>query len=172
MMNSLGTFLHTQIVEPSSDCLVWSLHPAVQCPQEPRAMPSLLRSHSLLLHCVAWFFLAALFCDSVDLDDLFEPGVVLHDDVEILGACAENGVAREYALGHEPQRSLGLGKTFAHQRLHRVRVFIDQDSPSLAANRLSILLQAPLFLKDSPEEAADQHFPADLLYLRFRSLLI
>ena len=43
-------------------------------------------SHTLLSQVAEWFFVAVLFCDSANLDDMISGSIVFHDDIEILAA--------------------------------------------------------------------------------------
>jgi hypothetical protein len=137
-------------------------------------MKRLVRSHTLLSEVVGWFFVAALFCDQANLDDLLSRSVVLHDDDKVyatdLGACEGTNSPKCW----EQQRSVGASAVRQSAPLSRtiVRVIIDQDSPSTPAGQIHILVKPLPSLENSPAVSFDNELPTELLYLQFHSLLI
>lgn len=123
---------------------------------------------------MAWFFVAALFCDGANLDDLFSDFVVLHDDDE---AGATASAAYGWTNGRvcwEQHNTTGTPEVRQSPPFLRslVRVIIDQDSPSLTADGFHAIFNPLRFLKDSSSDLFFRQLPTELLHIRFHSLLI
>lgn len=133
-----------------------------------------VKSRSLLFHSAAWFFIATLFCDGSNLDDLFLAGAVLHDDSEIVGAVMGEHDRVTFSGCWELHSTTGLTKVRHSPSLSHplVRVIIDQDSPSLAADGLLAASEALAFLRESPAASFNKRLPVSHLHLLFHSLLI
>jgi len=137
-------------------------------------MNRFLRSRTLVSQAAGWLFVATLFCDEANLDDLLSGSVVLHDDPEVsateLGACE----GTNYPMCCEQQRSVGASAVRPSVPLSPtiVRITMDQDSPSPPANQTHIGFESLPCHEDSPAGSLDNELPTELLYLQFRSLLI
>ncbi len=98
---------------------------------------------SILFLVLAWTLTATLFADGANLDDLCSGAIVLHDDDEatapdafLAQAAAPQHHAQAAPKHHGPSDSKQLPAT-------PVRVIVDQDSPSLAADtRLETIFEA------------------------------
>jgi len=137
-------------------------------------MSRFVNSNSPLFQIVGWFFVATLFSDGANLDDIFLGSVVLHDDYEVIGAdpgaCAESS-GLTWGVVHESAGISGIRQSVAFLR-NPLRVIIDQDSLSLAADRFGNLFQIRCNLDDSPNVPIDCQLSSKPLYIRFCSLLI
>jgi hypothetical protein len=129
---------------------------------------------SVPFRIAAWFFIATLFCDGANLDDLFRGIVVLHDDDELATVDLVLGCGSTLAFFGARFESSGGSRIEQPGPLFRfsVRVAIDQDSPSLAASELRTICEPLLKPQDSPARTFDNQLPTQLLHLRFHSLLI
>jgi len=133
-------------------------------------------SRSLSFRIVAWLFLAALFCDGANLDDLLPGSVVLHDDADVMSCgVAGPGVGALSQAAGSPVRgasTLTLPVQFPSQMRGLVRVIVDQDSPSLTAMSCEGVPSWCAAANASAGVSADLRLPTSLLYLRNRSLII
>jgi hypothetical protein len=123
---------------------------------------------------VGCFFVAALFCDQINLDDLICGCVVLHGEAEVPatvpGLCDGPSVAGCWHRGFSPD-ALGVRQPVAPSRA-TIRVIIDQDSPSLPAISSRIVGNVIPFLEDSSAVSFDDELAKEKLYLQSCSLLI
>jgi hypothetical protein len=137
-------------------------------------MNRFVKTDSLLFHIAGWFFIATLFCDGANLDDLLSGSVVLHDDDEVIAADQSPYAGADIPVCRGDYSYAGASAVRQPVHLLRapVRVIIDQDSPSLAAGRFQIGSATLPLLKDSPEANFECPLPPESLFIRFRSLLI
>ena len=82
------------------------------------------RSWRFLL--TAWVFLASLFADSANLDDLFSSNYVLHDDDQVCSDASPSIPQNQYPDAPQPSKVPEKN----------VQIVIDQDSPGLASDPL------------------------------------
>ncbi|HUI63937.1 MAG TPA: hypothetical protein VL126_03770 [Bacteroidota bacterium] len=137
-------------------------------------MTQFVKSRSLFFYLVAWLFIAALFCDGANLDDLFPGFIVLHDDDDVATAdqAASTGdIVLLSQVAHQSQGTCTAGQTIPFSPA-RYRIILDQDSPSLAAHTFQSVLKDLSLFSESPTLAFDRQLPTELLFLRFHSLLI
>lgn len=137
-------------------------------------MNRFVKSQSVLSYLVAWFFVAALFCDGANLDDLLPGCIVLHDDDEVASgdrAASSDDAAFAFQELHQSQRTC-TARQSAPFCPARYRVILDQDSPSLAALGFQSVFKDLVFLCNSHTVALERQLPTELLFLRFHSLLI
>ena len=90
------------------------------------------RSGSVLFQFLSWLFVASLFCDGANLDDLLGGRCVIHDDVEI--AAASTGIFSGLSVSapglSQVQAGAIVAAPFVPSPAMKVPVVIDQDSPS------------------------------------------
>jgi len=131
-------------------------------------------SHTLFSEVMGWFFVACLFCDAANLDDLLSRSVVLHDDDEVYASDLDGCEGTNSSMCWEQQRSIGTSAVAQPPPVSRttVRIIIDQDSPSLPADQYQFVSRPFPFLEDSPAVSSDDELPTALLYLQFHSFLI
>lgn len=137
-------------------------------------MNRFVKSQSFVFQLAAWFFVATLFCDAANLDDLFTGSIVLHDDEEVIAAnlaCPVGSATQMYGAQGIVKGSSGIRESAPLSPAH-VRLIIDQDSPSLAAGQILIDFMSRCILENSPAASFESQLPIELRYLRFRSLLI
>jgi len=132
------------------------------------------KSGSLLLQVVTWIFALTLFCDAANLDDLFSGTIVLHDDDEVLApdVISGGGAAELLCQDNAPSGAAHEIRQSAEFPRTPVRIVVDQDSPSLAADGLSIHVEFLRVPENARAGSPDRQPVAGLLHLRFRSLLI
>ena len=109
----------------------------------------------------AWFVVATLFADSANLDDLFTSNYVVHDDDEVASA-------DQQPQNIPPDSQQHPDKAPAHP----VRVIVDQDSPSLAADTDAFTLVAGTLFSEQITVAYETVRTGDCLYIKYRTLLI
>ncbi len=106
-------------------------------------MNRFVSAQSILFLVLAWTLTATLFADGANLDDLFSGTIVLHDDDE---ATAPDAFLAQAAAPqhHAPTAPKHHGSSDSKQVPGTpVRVIVDQDSPSLAADtRLETIFEA------------------------------
>jgi hypothetical protein len=137
-------------------------------------MNRFVQSRSLFFSIVVWCFVTALFCDATDLDDLLHGIVVLHDDEEItaIDSCVYYGSdTTRHAERRERTGLTQLEQSGPPSRLS-VRLVIDQDSPSLAADESQTVFESLFAIQDSSTPSSDIQLPTELLHIRSHSLLI
>ncbi len=117
------------------------------------------RSH--LFFFVAWAFAATLFADAANLDDIFSSNYVIHDDDD---ACVPPGPI--------PTHDCGAPQTQGKTPPAPVRLILDQDSPSLAAEYDASSLVGESVLSAEKAVSYEMVFAVDALHIKFRSLLI
>jgi hypothetical protein len=117
------------------------------------------KSHLFLF--VAWAFAATLFADAANLDDIFSSNYVIHDDDDAWGPPPPIPV-------HDCGSPQSQGKTPPAP----VRLILDQDSPSLAAEYDASSLVAQSMLSGEKPVSYEMVFAVGALHIKFRSLLI
>ena len=128
---------------------------------------------SVVFLVLIWAFLAALFADGANLDDLLPGTVVVHSDednatqteAELLTALPSKAPVRSHSLPRLPQ------KKDENQPTPPLRIIYDQDSDSLAADPVSL---AETFVPLPPESpvAYESATRTNSLYLLNCTLLI
>ncbi len=136
-------------------------------------MTVLLDKTSVLFRTAVWLFVAVVFADAANLDDLFSRSVVLHSDEEAIAQSSSYSADGDAAIH---LRTGALPLDFSIHRLSTPRynaaiIILDQDSPSLEAEKTTskeVCLTAP------QSRLAPIHLVSltELLYLKFRVLLI
>lgn len=125
-------------------------------------MNQFAQKRSWLFLLIAWVFLASLFADSANLDDLFASNYVVHDDDEVCSDASSALPQDQYPGVPQPSK--------APER--KVQFVVDQDSPALASDPLgppSTIVS--LFLLD--EQVTRTSFSSsDPIYLLHCTLLI
>ncbi len=121
-----------------------------------------------------WLFIATVFADGANLDDLFANDYVLHDDQDVL-ACATSpdamappvtdhaGSVPNQTSKHQPAKGAPASP---------VRVVIDQDSPSLAPDAPAQDVLAPIARPQEHLSLLTHPRSQGELHLRFCTLLI
>ncbi len=136
-------------------------------------MNRLAKSGSTAFLIMSWFFVASLFADGANLDDLIPGRLVMHDDEDALSALPSVSEATHIpgSPAHHAKMSLPR-ETGRPPGSAPLRVMVDQDSPSLAPD-MEPPLEGTMALA-AMNEALRENLPptGDDLYLRFRTLLI
>jgi hypothetical protein len=120
-----------------------------------------------------WLFVLTSFVDFTNLVDLLSPGLVLHDDCEIL-------VPAGASEGHHPGAGEKTGarpvsaatREYSLLTLRVVLLVTDQDSPATPVYRIPISFELLTSLRDHSRTLPIDLSTSDLLFLRNRSLLI
>ncbi len=110
-----------------------------------------------------WLFLGTTFADAANLDDLILPGIVLHDDEDATALGT-----RQLPAQNAPLPSRG-GATHSAKVL---RIFVDQDSPSLAADADTPALTTQILYETESPVSAVFHIALEPLHIRLRTLLL
>lgn len=128
---------------------------------------------SKIFFALSWLFIAALFADGANIDDLLPGIVVVHSDednaaqteAELLTALPAKTPVRSHSLPQYPQKKADSQPTSP------LRIIYDQDSDSLAANPVSL---AESFIPLPPETPVEYESASSVhsLYLVNCSLLI
>jgi hypothetical protein len=109
---------------------------------------------------LTWAFLALMFADAANLDDIFLSSNVLHDDTDLVGL----------PLHHDDSRAGAPQPGHRHQDSQRV--IFDQDSPSLAAVNEAESFQTVSFSTPDQADPGTIVCTDDELHLTIRQLLI
>jgi len=128
---------------------------------------------SIVFFAISWLFIAALFADGANLDDLIPGTVVVHSDEDndtqtdynLLVNIANNTPVRSHSL---PQHSQ---KKETPPPPTPVRIIYDQDSDSLAANPV-LASESSVMLPPETHVSIESIKPTHSLYLRNCTLLI
>ncbi len=133
-----------------------------------------VKTGSAVFQFLSWLFVASLFCDGANLDDLFHGVSVLHDDFEIGAGCAGgiDGSCSAAIGGNHGSTGTTVGTLPAPAPASEVRIVIDQDSPSLEAGGLRIVFEPLASILDTPAKWRESRLPSETLHIRFRHLLI
>jgi len=132
------------------------------------------QSRSPLSTLALWLFIAALVCDAANLDDLLSPGIVLHDDDQIVysGTDLHDASVASNCTGLRQTDGAFSVRQYSSVRQPFVRVVIDQDSPSLEANVIPASSKVFRFLTDTSAFSIEFLPATGLRHLLFHSLLI
>ena len=124
-------------------------------------MNRFVKRRSGLFLLVSWAFAATLFADAANLDDIFSSNFVIHDDDE---AWAPPGPipSQDSATPRLPDKSPPSP----------VRLILDQDSPSLAAESDASSLVAQSVFSGEKTVTYEMVFAVDALHIKLRALLI
>ena len=125
-------------------------------------MNQFVKGRSRLFLLTTWVFLASLFADSANLDDLFSSNYVIHDDDEVCSNASSSVPHDQYPGAPQPSKVPEK----------KVQVVIDQDSPALASDPLGPPpTTVSLFMLD--EQVTTTSFSSsDPFYLLHCTLLI
>jgi hypothetical protein len=124
-------------------------------------MNRFVKGRSRFFLFVAWAFAATLFADSANLDDLFSSNYVVHDD--------DAATTPPVSI---PSHDGAPGQTPDKAPPPPVRLILDQDSPSLAAEYDASSLVAQSTLSGEKAVSYEMVFAVDALHIKLRSLLI
>ena len=125
---------------------------------------------SLFLLGSVWVFLGMYFVDAANLDDLLPDTIVFHPDAD---DSSPDGSAPELSgNGLNAQKSQPApDQNASSKKPHTLRVVIDQDSPSLAAEPLVSMLSSHTIPEDQIH-ISDSFISTSSLYLLNCTLLI
>jgi hypothetical protein len=128
---------------------------------------------SIIFLAISWLFIAALFADGANLDDLIPGTVVVHSD-------EDNDTQTDYDLlvnvpNDTPVHAQSLPQHSPKQETPQptttLRIIYDQDSDSLAANPV-LASESSVMLPPETQVAVESIIPTYSLYLRNCTLLI
>ncbi len=122
----------------------------------------LAQNSSRLFIYSGWFFVVTLFADGANLDDLFSSTDVIHDDEDVASVCSHSLPQPERAAGNQGAKSTDKG----------LRILIDQDSPSLAAEDCVAAFVNAIISSGTEETAYDPALPSGLLTIKLCTLLL
>lgn len=122
---------------------------------------------------ISWLFIAALFADGANLDDLLPGTIVVHSDedndsqtdAQLLAHVSNDAPVRSHSL---PQHSHSQETP---QPTPPLRIVYDQDSDSLAASPV-LASEASVMLPPEIHVSVESIQPTHSLYLRNCTLLI
>jgi hypothetical protein len=124
-------------------------------------MNRFVKSRSRLFLIVSWAFAATMFADAANLDDIFSSNYVVHDDDE---AWAPPGPipSQDNATPPSPDKA----------PTSPVRLILDQDSPSLAAESDASSLVGQSMFSGEKTVSYEMVFAVGALHIKLRALLI
>lgn len=136
-------------------------------------MNKFTRNRSKIFFAISWLFIAALFADGANLDDLIPGTIVVHSDEDndsqtdsqLLAHVANDVPVQSQSLPQHRQNQA------APQPTTPVRIIYDQDSDSLAANPV-LASEASVMLPPETHVSVESIIPTHSLYLRNCTLLI
>ncbi len=139
-------------------------------------MNKFVQKRTKLFLIATWTFIAALFADGSNLDDLFPGTLVIHSDEDNLSGCVFE--LETPSQGTTPSQSPSipqipqLPKGSKQVPIPTIRVIFDQDSPSLTGESLESDGSFSLLFPD--EQQVVYHCPifAESLYIKFCTFLI
>ena len=128
---------------------------------------------STVCFVISWLFIAALFADGANLDDLLPGTIVVHSDedndsqtdAQLLAHVSNDAPVRSHSL---PQHSHSQETP---QPTPPLRIVYDQDSDSLAASPV-LASEASVMLPPEIHVSVESIQPTHSLYLRNCTLLI
>lgn len=140
-------------------------------------MNKLAKTRSPLFILIGWLLLVSSFADGANLDDLVPGTLVVHDtedgegyvqpQLRLLGGSdAFSGISAHHSRPITSKES----KPSSHQSA--LRVILDQDSPSLAADYVGYAERFATVASDSQPVSTWCIFCNESLYLQYCSLLI
>ena len=138
-------------------------------------MNRFVSQRSVFFLLFAWVLLLTLFADGANIDDLCAGAIVLHDDADVTSASDQGlvaistGVAANFAPTPRPRQASTKSDSAPATP---VRVIVDQDSPSLAAEYRAGAMFESLLGSDHVLTIRQSSHTQESLYLRFCSLLI
>lgn len=119
---------------------------------------------------IIWIFVAAYFFDAANLDDLFPGNVVVHPDTNE-SSVVEPSASLEGCVS-TPLKPISLpARPTQCSKPRTLRIVIDQDSPSLAAEHL-VAITTSTVLAEENSLPLQSYRSASSLYLLNRTLLI
>ena len=124
-------------------------------------MNRFVKRGSHLFLCTAWIFAVTLFADAANLDDIFSSNYVIHDD----------DVASAPPVQIPPHQSAPPGSP-EKTPPSPVRLILDQDSPSLAAESDASSLVTGAMFSAEKTVSYEMFFAVDALHIKLRALLI
>ena len=124
-------------------------------------MNRFVKRRSRLFLIVSWAFAATLFADAANLDDIFSSNYVIHDDDDTSAPSASIPF-HDSASNPSPEKAPPSP----------VRLILDQDSPSLAAESDASSLVAQSMFSGEKTISYDMVFAVDELHIKLRALLI
>ncbi len=137
-------------------------------------MDRLREGNSRLPRFFLWLFVVTVFSDAANLDDLLFSSPVIHDDEEIVSA--SRCTSCDSPISPDAQRMGIPGPHLIRERLGispaRMHIIVDQDSPSLPANRPEVLASSLSLVVNEPSLPPGVLLPGQPLHILFRSLLI
>jgi hypothetical protein len=124
-------------------------------------MNRFVKRRSRLFLIVSWAFAATMFADAANLDDIFSSNYVIHDD---------DAASAPYGSIPSPDRSSpdSQGKFPPSP----VRLILDQDSPSLAAESDASSLVGQSMFSGEKAVSYEMVFAVNALHIKLRALLI
>jgi len=129
-------------------------------------MNRFVKSGSRFFLFVSWVFLGSLFADSANLDDLFASNYVIHDDEDVASDLSQSVPASGQGGDHSGAQQSGSHSDQA------VRVIVDQDSPSLPADRDASTLVGETPVVEPEVVVYEATLNAEALHIKLRTLLI
>ncbi len=124
---------------------------------------------SFLLLGTVWAFVGMYFIDAANLDDLLPGAIVIHPEAN--DSSPDGSTLGFTSDGRVPQKTQSKSHKNERTAPHTLRVIVDQDSPSLAAESLVTTL-TPTDLPEDPIHVASSFTPSSSLYLLHCALLI
>ncbi len=111
-------------------------------------MTDLVHKRSAGFFLAAWFLMAALFADGVNLDDLLPGTFVIHDsDDAVQSVLVSPRSPDRHASQPSPFQTRHLSQAAKSSSSRSVRIVFDEDSPSEAADPLGsgVVAITPVF---------------------------
>lgn len=124
-------------------------------------MNRFVKRRSRLFLIVCWAFAAAMFADAANLYDIFSSNYVIHDDDD---ASAPSGSIPSHDTAPTPSPEKAPPSP--------VRLILDQDSPSLAAESDASSLVAQSMFSGEKTVSYEMFFAFDALHIKLHALLI
>ena len=124
-------------------------------------MNRFVKRRSRLFLIASWAIAATLFADAANLDDIFSSNYVIHDDDDVSAPSA--------SIPFHDSASRPLPEKAPPSP---VRLILDQDSPSLAAESDASSLVGQSTVSEEKTVSYEMLFACDELHIRLRSLLI
>ena len=136
-------------------------------------MNRVVRLDTLCSQVAKWLFIVSLFCDQADVNDVIGSAIVVHVEDACFASFVIHSVKSTALCGKQCARGGNSGaQAWFPLSQTRIRLLIDEDSPSVAPLQYRYVNQPfriPIF---SAAIFSDDHPPSEILYILFRSLLI